>query len=116
MRISDWSSDVCSSDLHNPRCSKSRNTLELLRDRGIKPEIVEYLATPPDAARLKRILDLLGMSPRDLMRQGEAAYRENRRPDTALGDNPLIAALIAPQTLIACTPVGIGRARGGETV
>src|SRR3546814_20528319 len=117
MRISDWSSDVCSSDLsypfsicgyrrmsvtiyHNPRCSKSRNTLELLRDRGIEPTIVEYLATPPDAAELKRILGLLGMSPRDLMRRGEAAYGENSLDAPALDDNALIAAMVASPILI----------------
>ena len=54
---------------HNPRCSKSRQTLALLQDRGIEPEIIEYLKTPPDAAALKRILSMLGMTPRELMRR-----------------------------------------------
>ncbi len=97
---------------HNPRCSKSRNTLQLLRDRGIEPTIVEYLATPPDAARLKRILALLDMSPRDLMRQGEAAYRENRLADPALGDNALVAAMVASPILIERPIVVVKDAKG----
>ena len=54
---------------HNPRCSKSRNTLGILRDRGIEPEIVEYLKSPPTVKELTKILALLGMKPRQLMRK-----------------------------------------------
>ena len=61
---------------HNPRCSKSRQTLELLRERGLQPEVVEYLKNPPDAATLDDILAHLGLEPRALMRKGEAVYRE----------------------------------------
>ena len=57
---------------HNPRCSKSRQTLSLLKERGIDPRIVEYLQTPPTAEELRRILGLLGMRPRDLLRKREA--------------------------------------------
>jgi arsenate reductase len=57
---------------HNPRCAKSRATLELLRKKGIEPRVVEYLKEPPSAAELKRILSLLGMRPRDLLRKAEA--------------------------------------------
>ena len=59
---------------HNPRCSKSRETLALLQQRGVEPVIVEYLKTPPSAAELDRVLNLLGREPRELMRQGEEAY------------------------------------------
>lgn len=97
---------------HNPRCSKSRSTLELLRDRGIEPEIVEYLATPPDAARLKRILSLLGMSPRDLMRRGEAAYGESDLANPDLNDNALIAAMVASPILIERPIVVVKDAKG----
>jgi len=62
---------------HNPRCSKSRQTLELLSERHIQPEIIEYLQTPPTAAELDRILNLLGMEPEALIRKGEDAYREH---------------------------------------
>ena len=61
---------------HNPRCSKSRETLKLLQDRGIEPEIVEYLKTPPDAQTLERLLAMLGMEPRELLREKEDEYRE----------------------------------------
>lgn len=61
---------------HNPRCSKSRQTLQLLRDRGIEPEIVEYLNYPPSRAEIGRVLHLLGISARELMRKKEPVYRE----------------------------------------
>ena len=57
---------------HNPRCSKSRKTLELLHERGLEPVVIEYLKTPPDPATLRELLDLLGLSPRGLMREREA--------------------------------------------
>ncbi|UPG91616.1 arsenate reductase (glutaredoxin) [Luteibacter aegosomaticola] len=56
---------------HNPRCSKSRETLALLQQHGVEPTIVEYLKTPPSAAELDRVLKLLGREPRELMRKGE---------------------------------------------
>ncbi|UPG95853.1 arsenate reductase (glutaredoxin) [Luteibacter aegosomatissinici] len=59
---------------HNPRCSKSRETLALLQQRGVTPVIVEYLKTPPSAAELDRVLKLLGREPRELMRKGEDEY------------------------------------------
>ncbi len=62
---------------HNPRCSKSRQTLTLMQEKGVEPEIVEYLKTPPTAAELARILDMLGMEPEALMRKGEAEYKEH---------------------------------------
>lgn len=62
---------------HNPpRCSKSRQTLELLQQKGIEPEIIRYLETPPTEQELLHILDLLGCEPRELMRTKEAEYRE----------------------------------------
>jgi len=85
---------------HNPRCSKSRQALELLRQRGIEPEIVEYLKTPPDKAELKRILKLLGLAPRALMRKGEAVYKEKHLDDPKLTDEQLIAAMVANPVLI----------------
>src|SRR5687767_9238333 len=61
---------------HNPRCTKSRQTLELLRGRGIEPTIVEYLNDPPDEAAIGRLLDLLGLEPIDLIRKGEPLFKE----------------------------------------
>lgn len=57
---------------HNPRCTKSRQTLELLRGRGIEPTIIEYLKTPPSAAELKKLLAMLGLEARQLLRSKEA--------------------------------------------
>ena len=61
---------------HNPRCSKSRQTLALLEERGISPRVVDYLKTPPSAAELKAILKKLGLKPRGLIRKGEPVYAE----------------------------------------
>ncbi len=62
---------------HNPRCSKSRQTLELLRSKGIEPDIVEYLKTPPSKTEILRALVKLGISAHELMRTGEAVYKDN---------------------------------------
>lgn len=85
---------------HNPRCSKSRATLALLTERGIAPTIVEYLETPPDAAELDRILHLLGLEPRQLMRRGEAEYRDLGLDDAALSRDQLIQAMVSHPKLI----------------
>ena len=85
---------------HNPRCSKSRETLALLQARGIEPAVVEYLKTPPDAATLDRILRLLGREPRELMRKGEAEYRELQLDDPTLGRAALIQAMVDNPKLI----------------
>lgn len=85
---------------HNPRCSKSRQTLALLQQEGENPTIVEYLATPPDAATLRDILTRLGLSPRDIMRKKEAPYKELELADDSLGDDALIAAMVANPILI----------------
>lgn len=78
---------------HNPRCSKSRQTLQLLQDQGIEPKVVDYLQTPPSQAELKRILQLLRIEPRDLMRRKEAEYQDAGLDDPALTREQLIRAL-----------------------
>ena len=78
---------------HNPRCSKSRATLELLREQGIEPTIVEYLKTPPSQAELAGLLGLLGMQPRDLMRRKEAEYREQNLDNPDLKQKDLVRAM-----------------------
>lgn len=85
---------------HNPRCSKSRQTLALLVERGVEPQIIEYLKAPPTAGELKRILGLLAMAPRDLMRKNEAPYQANGLADEARSDDQLVAAMIADPILI----------------
>ena len=85
---------------HNPRCSKSRTTLELLRNKGIEPTVIEYLKTPPSASELEAILAKLSMEPRDLMRKGETAYKEAGLDDPGLDRNALIAAMVENPILI----------------
>ncbi|MDA0651911.1 MAG: arsenate reductase (glutaredoxin) [Proteobacteria bacterium] len=89
---------------HNPRCSKSRATLKILEEKGIQPVIIEYLQTPPDAATLDGFLGKLGMEPRDLMRKGEAPYKELNLADETAHDSwdraALIAAMVANPILI----------------
>jgi arsenate reductase len=85
---------------HNPRCSKSRQTLQLLEDNGVAAEVVEYLKTPPDKATLKRILKMLGLEPRQLMRTKEKEYKEQGLDDSSLTSEQLIDAMIATPKLI----------------
>lgn len=85
---------------HNPRCSKSRATLALLEERGVEPEIVHYLENPPVADEISRVLGLLGRRPRELMRKGEDAYREQNLGDDSLDDTALIGAMAATPKLI----------------
>jgi arsenate reductase len=85
---------------HNPRCSKSRQTLQLLQDKGFDPDVVEYLKTPPDKATLKQILDMLGLEPRELMRKKEKEYKALQLDDPALSRDQLIEAMIANPKLI----------------
>ena len=85
---------------HNPRCSKSRQTLQLLRDRGVEPEIVEYLKTPPTREELEQVLDILGLEPRQLMRTKEKEYREQGLANPELSRDQLIDAMLATPKLI----------------
>ena len=85
---------------HNPRCSKSRQALDLLRERGVEPQIVEYLETPPNARTLEHLLDMLGLEPRELMRKKEKEYKENGLADPALSREGLIAAMVDHPKLI----------------
>jgi arsenate reductase len=82
---------------HNPRCSKSRETLQLLRDNGVAPEVVEYLRTPPSAEELGRLCALLGKAPRDILRKKEAA---EAGIDPAWDDAALIRAMAAHPAVI----------------
>jgi arsenate reductase len=86
--------------LHNPRCSKSRTTLELLKQHGVEPEVVLYLQTPPDAGSLTSILKKLGMRPRDLMRKGQPEYKAMNLDDKTLSDQQLVDAMVTAPILI----------------
>ena len=85
---------------HNPRCSKSRQTLELLRERGVEPTVVEYLKHPPDEREIKRLLKLLGMTPRELMRNKEEEYRALGLDNPTLSPDVLIKAMAEHPVLI----------------
>lgn len=85
---------------HNPNCSKSRAALDLLRQKGLQPAIVLYLETPPGETELKALLDRLGLSARQLLRQGEAAYRQLNLADPAHSEATLIQAIVSHPELI----------------
>ncbi|MBD3639669.1 MAG: arsenate reductase (glutaredoxin), partial [Marinobacter sp.] len=85
---------------HNPRCSKSRQTLELLNERGIEPEIIRYLETPPTAVELGNILDMLGCEPRELMRTKETEYKELGLDNPELSRDQLLQAMSEHPRLI----------------
>lgn len=85
---------------HNPRCSKSRQTLQLLEEKGIEPDVVRYLETPPDAATLADLIAKLGLMPRQLLRKGEAEYKELGLDDSTLSDSALIEAMVSAPKLI----------------
>lgn len=85
---------------HNPRCSKSRGALELLQERGIEPQVVRYLDTPPDAATLRTLVRKLGIRPRELLRTGEEEYRSLGLADESVGDDAIIQAMAAHPRLI----------------
>jgi len=84
---------------HNPACSKSRATLELLREAGHPPEVVEYLATPPDIATLRGLCRMLGVAPRALLREGERIFAE-RYAAAELDDEGALSAMAAHPELI----------------
>lgn len=85
---------------HNPRCSKSRQTLQLLLDQGVEPEVIEYLKTPPTAAELTDILKKLDIAPRDLMRKKEAEYKATGMDNTELDESALINGMVVSPKLI----------------
>ncbi len=105
---------------HNPRCSKSRQTLQLLRERGIEPDIVEYLATPPDEPTLQRILKQLGLSAQALARRSEPLYKELQLDRKTLSEAQMRRVLVEYPKLIerpiVVTPRGAAIGRPPENV
>lgn len=85
---------------HNPRCSKSRQTLQLLEEKGVDVDVVEYLKTPPTASKIKELLGMLGLKPRELMRRKETEYKEQGLADEGLTDQQLIKAMVETPKLI----------------
>jgi arsenate reductase len=86
--------------LHNPRCTKSRQALALIEARGFKPRVVDYLKNPPQARELRALLGLLGLSPRELLRQKESVYKELKLDNPKLSDDELLSAMLRHPILI----------------
>ncbi|MFV3368508.1 arsenate reductase (glutaredoxin) [Pseudomonas sp. NY15435] len=93
---------------HNPRCSKSRGALELLEERGIQPNVIRYLETPPSAIELKALLGKLGIGARQLLRTGEDEYKNLDLANPALSDDQLIDAMAQHPKLIERPIVIVG--------
>lgn len=100
---------------HNPRCSKSRQTLALLSENEMDVEIIEYLKTPPNKKELTEIIKMLGIKPRDLLRKGEKEYKEAGLNNMELTDKQIIDAMLEHPKLIE-RPIVIknGQARIGR--
>jgi len=85
---------------HNPACGTSRNTLAMIRQSGEQPEVIEYLKTPPNCARLAELINALGISPRELLREKEAAFAELDLANPKWSDDELIDFMLAHPILI----------------
>ncbi len=105
---------------HNPKCGTSRNTLALIRNTGIEPEIIDYLKTPPTRETLLALVAQMGIPVRDLLRAKEKLYEELELANPALGDDALIDAMLAHPILmnrpIVVTPLGTRLCRPSEAV
>ena len=99
---------------HNPRCSKSRKTLDLIRSKGIEPSIVEYLKTPPDAATLGRLSSLLGMPLSDILRRKEEDFR-NVGDSVPLDDADALAAWVSAHPKVLERPIVVDE-DGGRAI
>lgn len=105
---------------HNPRCGSSRNTLGLIRNTGVEPTIIDYLANPPSHALLKAMIGAAGLTVRAAIRPKEAAYAQLNLDNPALDDDALIDAMLAHPELInrpfVVTPQGVRLCRPAEQV
>jgi len=84
---------------HNPRCTKSRETLAILKSKGLEPEVILYLENTPTKSELKKVVKMLGISPQQLLRKGEAVFKEQYKGKT-LSDDEWLEAMIAHPKLI----------------
>jgi arsenate reductase (glutaredoxin) len=105
---------------HNPQCGTSRNTLGLIRNAGIEPHIIEYVKTPPTRLLLRQLIERIGVSVRDAIREKGTPYAELGLDDPSLSDDQLLDAMIAHPILInrpiVVTPLGVRLCRPSETV
>lgn len=93
---------------HNPRCTKSRQTLALLEQRGIQLKVIDYLVTPPTEAELKRIIKLLGITPSELLRKKEPEYKQAGLDKPDVPDADIIRAMVQHPRLIE-RPIVVAR-------
>ena len=105
---------------HNPACGTSRNTLAMIRNAGIEPQVIEYLKTPPSRAELQQLIARMGISTRELLREKGTPYAELGLSDTSLTDDQLLDAMLAHPILInrpiVVSPLGVKLCRPSETV
>ena len=105
---------------HNPECGTSRNTLAMIRNAGIEPHVIEYLATPPSREMLVSLIERAGVSPRELLREKGTPYGELGLDDRSLSDTALIDAMMEHPVLInrplVVTPLGVRLCRPSEAV
>ncbi|WP_084976789.1 arsenate reductase (glutaredoxin) [Plesiomonas shigelloides] len=105
---------------HNPECGTSRNTLALIRNSGIEPEVILYLHTPPDRATLQQLIQAMGISVRALLRQNVAPYADLGLAEDKFSDEQLLDAMLAHPILInrpiVVTPIGTRLCRPSEVV
>lgn len=105
---------------HNPRCGTSRTTLELIRNAGVEPQIIEYLTSPPTRDELRDLIKRAGLTPRHIIRTKESLYRELKLDDPAVSDDQLIDAMVAHPILIerplVATAKGVRLCRPPEAV
>lgn len=105
---------------HNPDCGTSRNTLAIIRNAGIEPHVIEYLKTPPSRALLRQLVERMGISVRDLLRQKGTPYAELGLGNGALSDDALLDAMMTHPILInrpiVVTPKGVKLCRPSEQV
>jgi len=105
---------------HNPDCGTSRNTLAMIRNAGIEPEIIEYLKNPPDRATLKSLIERAGLTVRTTLREKGTPYAELGLAETSLSDDELLDAMMEHPILInrpfVVTPLGVRLCRPSELV
>ena len=105
---------------HNPDCGTSRNTLALIRNAGVEPHVVEYLMTPPSRTMLKGLIQRMGVTVREVIREKGTPYAELGLSDPALTDDQLLDAMLAHPILInrpiVVTPLGVRLCRPSEVV
>ena len=105
---------------HNPKCGTSRNTLAMIRNSGVEPEVIEYLKTPPSKAKLEALIRAAGISPRELLRAKEAIYDELNLADDKWTDDEILDFMLQHPILInrpiVVTPLGTRLCRPSELV